>query len=209
MPEPALREISDKTIIYNLPPDVYHSGSWDEQHDKAKGVTNFEVYVTPTVNQNAEELFVVDGGTGEPYTQADILDSVEDQVQDLIFRIRKSRHEKLASRLLSLYNEANEEDPTSVGISLGSLSNFHHFLEVFGNLKKPSITLTDDNNIYTSWKTECRLFSMHFLPDGIINFVIFSPNHRNPERKDRVSGTATADTLEKIVAPEIFHWITQ
>ncbi len=197
MPESGLREVSDKTFEYDLPIGVQNSGSWFEP---------------PEVDQLEKAKFIANSGVWsneEPSTQADILNKIEDQVQELILRIWRSRHEKLANRLLILYNEANEEDPTSVGISLGSLSNFHNFLETYGNLKKPSITLTPDNNIYTSWRAEGRLFSMHFSPDGEIDFVIFSQNHRHPERKNRVSGTATGDTLEEIIAQEAFDWILE
>jgi len=215
MPESALWEAGDKTFEYDLPIGAQNSGSWFElievdQLERAKVIANSGVDINPTANwQDAEKLSVKDWGNEEPSTQADILNNIEDRVQELILQVRISKHERFANRLLVLYNEAKEEDPTSVGISLGSLSNFLNFLQIFSNLKKPSITLTPDNTVYTSWRTESCLFSMHFLPDGGIDFVIFSQNYRHPERKNRVSGTATGDTLKKILAKEAFDWILE
>ena len=61
----------------------------------------------------------------------DLLNNEEDQVQELIFQIRKSpsitHNESLARRLLTLFNDAKEEDSDSLGISVGSLRNFYSF----------------------------------------------------------------------------------
>ena len=136
----------------------------------------------------------------DPFTQTNLLDSEEDQVRNLIFRTRTSLsthyREKLADRLAMLFDDAKEEDSTSVGIAAGSLQNFYDFLRLNTNLQCPTLSLTPENNIYASWKVgQNRVFSVHFLPDGDTHFVVFKPNELHPERQVRLSGTATTDIL--------------
>ncbi len=152
----------------------------------------------------------------DPFTQVDLLDSEEEQVKELIFRIRTSKsisfRQTLANRLLTLFYDAKEEDSASLGISAGSLRNFYKFLLLHSNLKYPTISLTPDYNIYASWRGEQkRIFSVHFLPtNGDARFVIFIPNVRHPERQIRISGAVTTDILIDTVA--LYHvcdWISQ
>lgn len=151
----------------------------------------------------------------DPFTQTDLLNEEEEQVQELIFRIRISTsipyRQNLANRLLTLFNDAKEEDPANLGIAAGSLRNFYNFLRLYPDLKYPIISLTPDYNIYASWKNgRNRVFSVHFLPNGDVRFVIFKPNTRHPERQIRISGTATADILMETMAPYgIRDWITE
>lgn len=151
----------------------------------------------------------------DPFTQEDLLETAEDQIQELIFQIKTSSiihyRESLAKRLVSLINDAKDEDPASLGISLGSIRSFYNFLQLHPDLKLPSISLTPENNIYASWKFEQgRIFSIHFLPGGNVRFVIFKPNERHPEREIRISGTATADLLKETVAPYgVWGWISE
>ncbi len=187
MPQPVLHEVSDTNIEFDWPFDEKINESW----------------------QKLKNFLIKDWANKEAYTQEDTLNTVDDQVQNLIFSIKLSKHERLANRLSILYDDAKEEDPTSVGISLGSLRNFYNFLQLYSNLKKPSITLSPDNNIYATWKIENCRFSMHFLPNSDINFVIFNPVRGHPERKNRLYGNATSDTLKGLIAPEIFNWILE
>jgi len=150
----------------------------------------------------------------DPFTQVDLLDSEEDQVKELISRIRTSKsipyRQGLANRLLALFIDAKEEDPASLGISAESLRNFYKFLLLHTNLKCPTISLTPDYNIYASWRGEQkRIFSVHFLPNGDARFVIFIPNVRHPERQIRISGAVTTDILMETVAPyHVCDWIS-
>jgi hypothetical protein len=147
-------------------------------------------------------------------TQATLLENEEDQVQELIFQIRKALsityHESLANRILVLFNDAKEEDPDCLGIAAESLRNFYNFFRLHTNLKRPTISLTPDYNIYASWRGEQnRVFSVHFLPKGDTRFVIFKPNDKHPERKIRLSGTATTDILIKTVESSgVWAWIS-
>ncbi len=148
-------------------------------------------------------------------TQADLLDREEDQVQELIYRLRKlfsiPYRGSLADRLFTLFYDSKEEDPTSLGIAAGSLRNFYNFLYLHSNLKYPNISLTPDNNIYTSWRGEHnRVFSVLFLPNGEdARFVIFKPNNRHPKLQIRISGTATTDILIETIEPyDVLDWIS-
>jgi hypothetical protein len=149
----------------------------------------------------------------DAFTQEDFLDREEDQVRELVFRIRTSLsipyREKLAGRLITLFNDAKEEDSATVGIAVGSLRNFYNFLQFHTNLKCPSVSLTPENNIYASWRADQnRVFSVHFLPNGDARFVICKPNDRHPELQVRLSGTATSDVILETLAPAaMVDWI--
>jgi hypothetical protein len=147
----------------------------------------------------------------DPFTQFNFVESEDDQVQELIFRIRTTPSiscRELANRLLELFNDAKEEDPASVGISASSLLNFYNFFQTLGSIKCPIISLTPAYDIYASWRVEPRrVFSVHFLPTGDVRFVIFKPNDRHPDRQIRVSGITTSDILRETVAPYgVWDW---
>jgi hypothetical protein len=189
------------------------SGAWNEmvQHQ----VKKVSYLLTPIVSQ--EILDVLISGyhrVEDPFTQANLIETEEEQLQEIIFKLRTSPHiscREMADRLLTLFYDAKEEDPTSMGINLASLRNFYTFFQLYHGLKCPSISLTPDNNIYVSWKAkENRLFSVHFLPGADVRFVIFKPNDRHPEKQIRLSGTTTADVLKETVAPHgVWSWISE
>ena len=179
-------------------------------------VLRFSYWITPAVDEEDRKASVSDWPENEdPFTQTDLLNKEENQVQDLIFQIRKSLsipyHESLAKRLLTLFNDAKEEDSASLGIAVGSLRNFYNFLKLHTNLKCPTISLTPDYNIYASWRgKQNRVFSVHFLPNADARFVIFKPNDRHPERQIRLSGIATTDVLMETVVPDaISDWVSE
>lgn len=150
----------------------------------------------------------------EPYIQADLLGSKEQEVRELIYQAKTSSircRERLANRLLALFKDSKEEDPYGPGITADSIRNFIKFLQLHTNLRYPSISLTPEYNIYASWKDEqSRVFSVHFLPNGNVRFVIFKPNHRHPEQKTRIAGTTTTDVLMETVSPhEISEWVLE
>lgn len=194
------------------PRDYPYTGAWPPLLEKYPTWAHYSI--TAAVNQEEQGTFTRDWHENEDqFTQVDLLDVEEKKVQELIFRIRTSPsipyRETLANRLLTLFNDAKEEDPASVAIAVESLRNFYDFLRTHSNLKCPVLSLTPDNNIYASWRGEAnRLFSVHFLPNGDARFVIFKPNDRHPERQIRISGSTTADILSEIVEPyDVFSWV--
>lgn len=205
MPEVAQKAsiaYGDKYLRDNSPASYPYAGAWGSGKllpQKAPRVPEYKR--TSAVNQVEWEVPVLPTSTQENLT-----DNAEDQVQDLIFRIRTSpsipHRESLANRLLALFKDAKEEDAASLGISIGSLRSAYNFFQSHANMNPPSISLTPDHNIYASWRVgQNRVFSIHFLPRGDVHFVIFKPNDRHPERQIRVSGTATTDILMETVAP--------
>ena len=145
-----------------------------------------------------------------PFTQVNLLNYEEDQIQKLIFRIRTSPSvlcKELANRLLVLFDDAKEEEAS---IAIDSLRDFYSFFRLNTNLKCPTISLTPEYNIYASWRVDQnRVFSVHFLSNGDVRYVIFKPNDKHPERQIRVSGTATIDILQETVAfYGVWNWIS-
>jgi len=145
-----------------------------------------------------------------PFTQANLLSYEENQIQELIFRIRTFPSiscKELANRLLALFNYAKEE---GASIAINSFRDFYSFLRLNPHLQCPTISLTPEYNIYVSWKADQnRVFSLHFLSNGDVRYVIFKPNERHPERQIRVSGSATIDILQETVASYgVWDWIS-
>ncbi len=179
---------------------------------KQRPVVYYEI--TPAVGQEEQDNRISEWvGSKDPETQTDLVDSEDKQVQELIYRFRTflsiPYHKKLADRLLSLFNYEKEEDPDSLCIAAGSLRDFYDFLHLHDNLKYPSITLSPDNNILASWRSEQnRVFSVHFLSNKDVRFVIFKPIKKYPDRKFRFSGAATIDTLMDEIPKDMLDWIT-
>ncbi len=173
--------------------------------------------ITAAFNQEEQKNLISDFTEKEdPFTQADLLDIEDFQVQELILRFRTlpsiNYHERLVNRLFTLFNDAREEDPVSPGIAIGSLRNFYNFFQLHTNLKCPSISLTPDDNIYASWRSNHNLvFSMHFmLTNGDVRFVILKPNDMHSKKQIRHSGTATIDTLmDEVESSNVRDWILE
>ena len=171
---------------------------------------DIELDDTPMVDQSFPKvkIYWVDDSS----TQTELLSTQDEKVQALIYLIRKSKiipnHESLANRLLTLFNMAKEENPTSLGIAFESLNNFYDFIQLNTNIKNPTLSLSPDYNIYASWRAKGQLFSAHFLQNGEIRFVFFKPNKRHPKHKIRITGTVTSDTLMEITTPEsLNNWV--
>lgn len=103
---------------------------------------------------------------------------------------------------MELLDEAQEEDDAVLGINIGSLRGFYNFIHLNKDLKFPDISLTPDNNIYTTWRDMSkRVFSIHFLSDSDARFVILKPNERHPERQIMTTGTLSVDILMDHLKP--------
>jgi hypothetical protein len=194
------------------------SGAWGKILKPPPGTWHKKYYCcnTPTANKESLVVFISDWPEKtDSSTQGNLLYSADEQVQELIFQIKTSLFipymERLANRLIILFNDAKEEDPTCPGISAGSLRYFYNFLQLHTNLKCPTISLSPEYNIYASWRDgQKRVFSIHFLPNGDVRFVIFQPNDKHPERQIRISAIATADILKDMVAPSgVWDWISE
>lgn len=117
---------------------------------------------------------------------------------------------ELAARLNFLY-EAVKEDPDEFPVLPESLSNFIGFLQNTPNLRCPDVVLTPSNEIRAQWRTAPnRHFAAIFLPTGETRFVIFTPNPRDPDRIDRLSGTTSVDSLIETAQPHrVLDWASR
>ena len=215
--------ICDNLLIeFNYPSGYPYTGAWDGLTQRAwSGLTQRiperNLYKKDAyVNQEQSVTSVTDlPESQDPITQTTLLKREEDQVQELIFRIKRSTsicyRKNLADKLLTLFKDAKEEEPDCPGIVASSLRTFNIFLHINTNLKCPTISLTPTHNIYASWRDDQdRVCSIHFLPNMDVRFVIFKPNHRHPERTIRISGAATIDVLMETLKPYgIGDWILE
>ena len=214
------RITQESTIAYgspfltdDSPSNDPYIGGWDR---KSPFRSRFQEYLYKRTPAAYQDNLISDlPEKKESYTQRDLLDHEDDQVKDLIFRIRilASKHSRggLARRLVSLFDDAKQEDLSSPGIDIGSFRNFFNFLQTHSNIRTPVLSLTPENNIYASWRDDRNwLFDVHFLPTGEARFVIFTPNERHPGQEILISGTATSDTLMETAVPnDIWDWLLE
>jgi hypothetical protein len=138
----------------------------------------------------------------------------DESVEQIIWRVGTTLsvryRAKLTARLTELQRAVQEEEPDGRGIAVKSLQWFVEFLKAHPALRCPSITVTPERNIYASWKSgPSYVFSIHFLPDGKVRFVIFCPNDKHREELIRLSGTATADIIMSIATPHgVLGWVS-
>lgn len=151
---------------------------------------------------NYQGIVVFQGGTMS--TQNPLVLPLEDTVEQVIWNALTSIHipdrGALAASLHDLQKAIkDEDDPAFPSISIPSLKNFLGFLKTNQKFKLPIISATPECNIYASWKHGLdHVFSVHFLANNNIRFVIFRPNSKHSDRTIRLSGTATTDVLVEI-----------
>jgi hypothetical protein len=144
--------------------------------------------------------------TQQPPTIED--ESVEEIIWHVGTTLSVGYRAKLTSRLSELQKAVQEEELDSGGITVRSLKYFIELLRAHPALRCPAVSVTPDRNIYASWKLGSdHVFSIHFLPDGKVRFVIFCPNEKHPGESIRLSGTATVDVVMSIAAPHgVLSW---
>jgi len=152
-----------------------------------------------------------------PESPFDALDeklASEEKIRRLINYIRDKSNIQFAPELaarLEVLHQAVMEDPDEASISPESLSNFIGFLQEAPNLRSPDIVLTPSNEILAQWRTAPnRHFAAVFLPTGETRYVIFTPNLRDPDKIDRLSGTTSMDTLMETAEPHrVLDWASR
>src|SRR3972149_2712860 len=116
-----------------------------------------------------------------------------ENVENIILQIRFSQliryGERISNRLSDLRRAVREEDGEDAEISADSLRGFISFLKMYPNIRYPDIALTPDGNIYARWKGDRgALFSVEFLPDSKVGYVVFSPLLNRAGELSRHSG---------------------
>lgn len=178
------------------------------------GVQRFPFAPTTFVTSGAiETLFTIGQGGSMATQQPPVTD--DESVEEIIWRVRTmlpvQYRARLASRVRELQKALQEEELDGGGIAVGSLHNFVELLKAHPALRCPAVSVTPDRNIYASWKSGAdRVFSIHFLPDGKVRFVIFRPNDKHPGQAIRLSGTATVDVIIGVAVPHgVLAWASE
>ena len=149
-----------------------------------------------------------------PFDELDEKLPEKEKVKKLIDYVREGSKIKFAYELavrLNFLNEAVNEDPDEVPISIESWRNFISFLQNTPNLKYPNVVLTPSNEISAHWRTAPnRHFAVVFLPTGEARFVMFTPNPKDPDKIDRFSGITSVDSLMERIRPyKVLEWASQ
>ncbi len=152
--------------------------------------------------------------TESPFDELDDKLTSEEKIEKLIDYVRGGSKIQFAQELavkLNFLNEVVNEDPDEDSISIDSMRSFISFLQNTTNLKCPNVALTPSNEIHAQWRTAPnRHFAAVFLPTGETRFVIFTPNSKDPEMTDRISGLTSVDSLLETVQPhKVLEWASQ
>ena len=177
-------------------------------------VKPFEIVPATLITSKAPGTLVTFSQGGSMATQQP--PSTDDEtVEEIIWRAGTTLPVRYKARLVSRLNElqkaVQEEELDGRGISAKSLQHFVELLKAYPALRCPIISVTPERNIYASWKLGShRVFSIHFLPDGNVRFVIFCPNDKHSDETIRLSGAATLDVLMSVVEPHgVLNWATE
>lgn len=149
-----------------------------------------------------------------PFDELDEKLTNEEKIKKLIDFIRGGSKIQFAQELavkLNFLNEVVDEDPDEDSISIDSMRNFISFLQNTTNLKCPNVALTPSNEIHAQWRTAPnRHFAAVFSQTGETRFVIFSPNSKDPEMIDRISGLTSVDSLLETIKPhKVLDWASK
>jgi hypothetical protein len=152
--------------------------------------------------------------TESPFDELDEKLTNEEKIKNLIDYVRGGSKIQFAQELavkLNFLNEVVNEDPDEDSISIDSMRNFISFLQNTTNLKCPNVALTPSNEIHAQWRTAPnRHFAAVFLQTGETRFVIFSPNSKDPEMIDRISGLTSVDSLLETIQPhKVLEWASK
>lgn len=152
--------------------------------------------------------------TESPFDEIDEKLTNEERIKKLIDYVRRGSKIQFAKELavkLNFLNELVNEDPDDGSISIDSMRNFINFLQNTTNLRCPSVALTPSNEIHAQWRTASnRHFAVVFLQTGETRFVIFSPNSKDPELIDRISGLTSVDSLLETIKPhKVLEWASK
>ena len=149
-----------------------------------------------------------------PFDELDEKLTSDEKIKKLIDYVREGSKIQFAHELavkLNFLKEVVNEDPDEDSISIDSMRNFISFLQNTTNLKCPNVALTPSNEIHAQWRTAPnRHFAAVFLPTGETRFVIFTPNSKDPEMIDRISGLTSVDSLLETIQPhKVLEWASK
>lgn len=131
-------------------------------------------------------------------------ETAEKVICDAVPSLAISDKGELARRLLELERDLRDEaNPTCPGISVESLKKFFSFVRSNPDIRMPAISVSPDCNVYTSWKADSsRVFSIHFIPEADVRFVLFRPSQKQRGKMIRLSGSAVLEEVIDIARRE-------
>jgi len=168
-----------------------------------------------TLVQRGENCFVLRTNENRPYTENSSIEVEEESVEATILAVPSSLPVSyaylLSQRLAELLASSREEAGQEPEMSRSSLKWFLDFLKANSTLRCPLISLSPEGNIYATWRrNRDRLFSAHFLPSGVVRFVVFTPNPRERGAVTRLSGATTVSNLLDTVRPHaVLAWASR
>lgn len=159
-----------------------------------------------------EEVQLWKPPASEPSPFDDLIDVYHFAIRQAIDSIRRKAQISHASRIadrLAYLREAAEEEADETRPNPNSIRRFFEFLTLHKRLRYPDLSLTPDGEIYAQWRESAdRQFSLVFLPDGTIHFVLFAPNKGKPDMVVRIHGVESYRTvLENLQLYGIQQWI--
>jgi hypothetical protein len=149
-----------------------------------------------------------------PFDELDDHLTNDEKIKNLIEYVREESNIQFANELavrLDFLRDAVNEDSDEIPISTESLRNFISFLRKTPNLKYPNVVLTPSNEIRAQWRTASnRHFAVVFLPTEETRYVIFTPNSKEPDKIDRLSGITSVGSLMETVQPHnVLEWASE
>lgn len=201
---------------YSVPKIRYPGFFWSE-HDAPPDVVRYWRSINRDVLEASSAttgIVLFDALTLAIDEPEDVFSSVDAQsdrhqrIEKIVQHIRKALaledRDRIANRIEVLEEARLEElDFGDLPLSPKSLEAFVSFLEREPGLKYPILTLSPDGFVFAEWEAAPnRYFAVKFLgTNDDVRFVIFSPNPRHPDKRVRLSGGATVDTLMIVAEP--------
>ena len=176
------------------------------------GVRKVDLDTPLTLNVHSADL--ISPATESPFDELYEKLTSEEKIKKLIDYVRDKSKIQFAHELVNKLNFLDKvvnEDPDEDSISIDSMRNFISFLQNTTNFKCPNVALTPSNEIHAQWRTAPnRHFAAVFLPTGETRFVIFTPNTKNPEMTDKISGITSVDSLLETIQPhKVLEWASE
>lgn len=119
-------------------------------------------------------------------------------------------HERLVRRLEFLFQAMAEECEAWGADSAESLRKMLQFLQSVPSFRYPTVSVTPSATFRAQWTDgENAHFTLDFLADGQVRFVVFSPDPHHPDRVQRLSGMTSWENVMEIIGPFRVHRWTE
>ncbi len=134
------------------------------------------------------------------------------QIKKLIGKVGELGYvfsDELATRLNWLHEAAKEGADVDLPTLSRSVEKFYQFLKHTPHLKYPNVALTPSDEIRPQWQEgPNKHFAATFLPSGTVRYVIFTPNPKDPDQVDRLSGITSVEALMDTAEPHgVLEWV--